>query len=116
MKDTDVISLQKLALQRNFWARKRTIMANKRTMLAYVRTGFLIAAVAKEYTKQEWATYGFIFIAFVLLEYIYNTATITGDLDIKKTISMVTEFIFDGYAVGLVVIALIVLGYNVEDV
>ena len=113
IKKEDLPSLQHLALQRNVWARKRTIMANKRTMLAYIRTAFTLANMAKNWGEQSWATYGFVFICCVAIEFIYNIVVITGGIHPPKEINQGFEYGFDAYAVGLVVIALVVLGYEV---
>jgi len=104
-------SLQEMAVQRNKWAKKRTIMANKRTLLAYVRTLFLLAAIAKEYAKPQWASYGIVFSVFILLEFAYNTAAITGGSMLFANWSTLIEIAFDLYPVGIVVILTIVLGY-----
>ena len=111
----DLPSLQHLALQRNVWARRRTSMANKRTMLAYVRTAFTLANMAKNWGEQSWAYYGFVFVWFVAIEYIYNIVVITGGVHVPKKINMAFEYGFDVYAIGLVVVALIVLGYHVPE-
>lgn len=113
VKKEELPSLQHLALQRNVWARKRTIMANKRTMLAYVRTAFTLANMARSWGEQAWATYGFIFICFVIIEYIYNIVVITGGVHPPREVNQGFEYGFDAYAVGLTVIALVVLGYEV---
>ena len=114
IKAENLPSLQHLALQRNIWARKRTTMANKRTMLAFVRTGFTLANMAHSWGEQSWAYYGFVFMFFVAIEYIYNIVVITGGVHPTKNVSLGFEYSFDIYAFGLVVIALIVLGYHVE--
>ena len=108
-------SLQHLALQRNIWARKRTSMANKRTMLAYIRTAFTLANMAKAWKEQSWSTFGIIFISCVAVEYIYNIITITSGIHPPKAVNMGFEYGFDAYAFGLVVVALIVLGYEVPQ-
>lgn len=106
-------SLQHLALQRNVWALKRTSMANKRTMLAFIRTGFTLANMAKAWGQQSWSTFGLIFISFVAVEYIYNIVTITAGVHPSKNVNSIFEYSFDAYAFGLVVVALIILGYEV---
>lgn len=106
-------SLQHLALQRNVWALKRTSMANKRTMLAFIRTGFTLANLAKSWGQQAWSTFGLVFISFVAVEYIYNIVTITAGVHVSKPINSGFEYTFDAYAFGLVVVALIILGYEV---
>lgn len=108
-------SLQHLALQRNVWAKKRTIMANKRTMLAFIRTGFTLANMAKSWGQQSWSTFGLIFISFVAAEYIYNIITITANVPVPPKIHTGLEYAFDAYAFGLVVVALIILGYEVPQ-
>ena len=107
-------SLQHLALQRNIWARKRTTMANKRTMLAFVRTGFTLANMANNWGEQSWAYYGFVFMVFVAIEYVYNIVIITGGVHPPKNVNLGFEYTFDAYAFGLVIVALVVLGYHVQ--
>ena len=114
VKKENLPSLQHLALQRNVWARKRTTMANKRTMLAFVRTGFTLANMANNWGEQSWATYGFVFMVFVALEYFYNIIVITGGVHPPKNVNLGFEYTFDAYAFGLVIVALVVLGYHVD--
>jgi len=108
-------TIEQLALQRNIWAKKRNIMANKRTMLAYIRTGFVIASVARTYSEQSWATYGIIFTSFVAIEYGYNAFVYGLNFKPEKCVSDIFERLFDLYAFGLVIIAIILLGYEVPE-